>query len=482
MISFTLALVLLFAGYLFYGRLVEKIFGMNPCRPTPAVTMPDGIDYIPMKPWRIFLIQFLNIAGLGPIFGAIMGARFGSASFLWIVFGCIFGGAVHDYLSGMISIRHDGASLPEIHGRYLGNTIKGIMRVFTIFLMVMVGVVFVVGPADLLSGMTSGRPGPVFWIVVILLYYVCATLLPIDKIIGKVYPVFGICLLFMALSIMIYLYAAHPAMPELWQNLRNSHPAAGRNPLFPMLFISIACGAISGFHATQSPLMARCMTSEKMGRPIFYGAMIAEGIVALIWAAAATVFYNSPDYARQVAEFGSSAPRIVNFVTTTWLGRFGAVLALLGVVFAPITSGDTALRSVRLMCADILHYDQKPMRKRLVLAIPIFVAVFFLLLWNVNHPDGFNMIWNYFAWANQVLSVFTLWAVTVFLLENGKCYWLTLLPALFMTMVCSTFIFIAPDQGLGLARPIAYSLGGVCTVAAGIAFIVKAGKIHRSLS
>lgn len=476
MVSFAIALVLLVVGYLFYGKIIERIFGIEPERKTPALTMTDGVDYLPMKPWKIFLIQFLNIAGLGPIFGAIMGARFGTSSFLWIVFGSIFAGAVHDFMSGMISMRMNGASLPEIHGKYLGNGVKLIMRVFTILLMVLVGVVFVVGPADILAGLTPKSLNATFWIVVILVYYVCATLLPIDKIIGAVYPFFGFCLLFMAVSIMGYLFVKHPVMPEIWDGLQNRQPNAAVNPIFPMMFISIACGAISGFHATQSPLMARCITNEKQGRPIFYGAMITEGIVALIWAAAASVFFNDPQYSQQVSEFGTKAPAIVDFITRTWLGRFGAVLALLGVVFAPITSGDTAFRSVRLMCADMFHYDQKPIYKRLVIAVPLFVCAFFILLWDINNPNGFGIIWNFFAWANQTLAVFTLWAITIYLLENRKCFWITLIPALFMTMVCSTFIFIAPDQGFGLSKAVSYSIGGCVTLTTLILFIIKARK------
>ena len=288
MITFIISIILLVAGYFLYGRLIERIFGIDPKRATCATTKQDGVDYIPMKPWKIFLIQFLNIAGVGPIFGAIMGAQFGTASFLWIVFGSIFAGAVHDYLSGMISLRMDGASLPEIHGKYLGNGVKQFMRGFMVILMILVGAVFVSAPASLLSSLTSWKM--IYWIIIIFVYYAIATLLPIDKIIGKIYPIFGICLLFMVVSIMFAIFWYQPELPEIWEGMPNTHPQAEANPIFPMMFISIACGAISGFHATQSPLMARCMVNEKQGRPIFYGAMITEGIVALVWAAAATCF------------------------------------------------------------------------------------------------------------------------------------------------------------------------------------------------
>ena len=312
MITFTLCLLALVAGYFIYGRVVERIFGPDD-RKTPALTRTDGVDYIPMPTWKIFMIQFLNIAGLGPIFGAIMGAKFGTASYLWIVLGSIFAGAVHDYLSGMLSMRHDGESLPELIGRYLGVGAKQVMRVFTVVLMVLVGAVFVAGPAGLLAKLTPEALDTTFWIVVVFLYYVLATMLPIDKIIGKVYPVFAVALLFMAVGILVMLYVHHPALPELWDGLGNTHPDAAALPIFPIMFVSIACGAISGFHATQSPLMARCLKSERRGRPVFYGAMITEGIVALIWAAAATWFF------RENGMGESNAAVIVDAVTKEWL-------------------------------------------------------------------------------------------------------------------------------------------------------------------
>lgn len=471
MITFVLSLALLIVGYFTYGYFVEKVFGVDSSRPTPAYTKQDGVDYIPLKGWRIFLIQFLNIAGLGPIFGAIMGAKFGTASFLWIVFGSIFAGAVHDFFSGMISLRYDGDSLPEIHGRYLGNGVKQFMRGFMVLLMVLVGVVFVVGPADILADLTPSYLNSVFWVAVILVYYILATLLPIDKIIGKIYPIFGVCLLFMALGILGYILIAQPILPEVWHGLHNKQADPSANPIFPMMFVSIACGAISGFHATQSPLMARCMTNERQGRKIFYGSMITEGIVALIWAAAATVFFYSGDYADEVSALGSNAPKIVKFITENWLGTIGAVLALLGVVFAPITSGDTALRSARLIVADFLNYDQKPIVKRLIIALPIFAVTFIILLWDLKNPDGFNIIWNYFAWANQVLSAFTLWAISVYLLDKGpkNAYWITMVPALFMTFICSSFLGFA-KIGFNMPLTWSYVLGAVVSVASLVLF------------
>lgn len=445
MITFTLCLLALIAGYFLYGRVVERIFGPDD-RKTPALTRQDGVDYIPMSTWKIFMIQFLNIAGLGPIFGAIMGAKFGTASYLWIVLGSIFAGAVHDYLSGMLSMRHDGESLPELIGRYLGGTTKQVMRVFTVILMVLVGSVFVAGPAGLLANLTPEVLDTTFWIVVVFLYYILATLLPIDKIIGKIYPLFALALLFMAVGILAMLYVHRPALPELWDGLQNTHPDAASLPIFPIMFVSIACGAVSGFHATQSPLMARCLKSERHGRPVFYGAMITEGIVALIWAAAATYFFHENGMEE------TNAAVIVDAVTKDWLGTVGGVLAVLGVIAAPITSGDTAFRSARLIVADFLGMEQKTIRRRLYICIPMFLAAIALLLYSLSDAQGFDMIWRYFAWSNQTLSVFTLWAVTVYLVrvKSGYTYYITFIPALFMTAVCATYICVAPE-GFGLS-------------------------------
>ena len=460
MITFTLCLLALVAGYFIYGRVVERIFGPDD-RKTPALTRTDGVDYIPMPTWKIFMIQFLNIAGLGPIFGAIMGAKFGTASYLWIVLGSIFAGAVHDYLSGMLSMRHDGESLPELIGRYLGVGAKQVMRVFTVVLMILVGAVFVAGPAGLLAKLTPEALDTTFWIVVVFLYYVLATMLPIDKIIGKVYPVFAVALLFMAVGILVMLYVHHPALPELWDGLRNTHPDAAALPIFPIMFVSIACGAISGFHATQSPLMARCLKSERHGRPVFYGAMITEGIVALIWAAAATCFFHENGMGE------SNAAVIVDAVTKDWLGTVGGVLAVLGVIAAPITSGDTAFRSARLIVADFLGMEQRSVRRRLYICVPMFVLAVGLLLYSLRDAAGFDLIWRYFAWSNQTLSVFTLWALTVYLVRTGRggVFWVTGVPAMFMTAVCTTYICVAPE-GMGLAPGLSpYIAAGVLAVA-----------------
>jgi carbon starvation protein CstA len=463
MYTFTICLLLLVGGYFIYGSLVERIFKPDD-RQTPASAHPDGVDYIPMPGWKIFMIQFLNIAGLGPIFGAIMGAQFGISSYIWIVAGTIFAGATHDYLSGMLSLRHNGGSLPEIIGAYLGTTTKRIMIVFTVILLVLVGAVFVSGPAELIAGLTPKSLDATFWIIVIFAYYILATLLPIEKIIGKIYPVFAFALLFMAAGILLMLYLHHPPLPELTDGL-----TAGKQlnlPVFPMMFVSIACGAISGFHATQSPLMSRCMTSEKQGRCIFYGAMVAEGIVALIWAAAAMSFFgkNGISYVEEGKEALYTGAKVATSISKDWLGVFGGILAILGIIAAPISTGDTALRSARLMVADFLRISQKSISKRLLISIPIFLVTISILLYSLRDKDGFGIIWRYFAWCNQTLSVFTLWAITVYLVRRSKKYcWITLIPALFMTLVCVTYLCVAPE-GLGLSLTVSCTAGGVAVL------------------
>ena len=454
MITFVVSLVALVLGYFIYGRFVEKIFGPDN-RPTPAVAKADGVDFIVLPGWKIFMIQFLNIAGTGPIFGAIMGAKFGPVAYLWIVFGCIFAGATHDYLCGMLSMRHGGANLPEIIGHYLGNTTKQVMLVFSVFLLIMVGTVFVFSPAKILGDMwepqyiVDNYGQYVFWIAIIFIYYLIATMMPIDKIIGKIYPLFAFSLLFMAGALMVMLFVKMPDIPELWESgLGNIGTSVfGSNmSVFPGLFITIACGAISGFHATQSPLMARCVKSEKMGRPIFYGAMITEGIVALIWATVAMYFFYDQPTAGYLTIAGgeaavNDAPSVVNIICNDWLGLAGGILALLGVVAAPITSGDTALRSARLILADFIHLEQKSIAKRLYICLPIFAAVIALLVWQIANPKGFGLIWSWFGWSNQTLAVFTLWAITIYFVRQRKAYWVTLIPALFMTTVCTSFLF-----------------------------------------
>ena len=462
MVTFTAALLLLIVGYVVYGSFVNRIFGPDPKRTTPAVAMNDGVDYMPLPTWKIFMIQFLNIAGLGTIFGAIMGAQFGTASYLWIVIGTLLAGATHDFFAGCLSIRNNGANLPELIGKYLGASAKTVMNVLAIVLMVLVGAVFVSGPAELLAGMMPAALNVNFWIVAIFLYYILATLLPIDKIIGRIYPVFAIALLFMAVGVLVMLYVKQPALPEMWEGFGTKYDPS---PIFPMMFVSIACGAISGFHATQSPLMARCMTSEKYCRPIFYGAMVTEGIVALIWAAAATWFFSEHGTVDAATGIPYSGAKVATMISREWLGAIGGVVAILGIVAAPITSGDTALRSARLIIADFLHMEQKSIRRRLMICIPLFLVTAATLVYSLADADGFKIIWRYFAWCNQTLSVFTLWAITVYLVQEKKPYIITLIPALFMTCVSVTYICIAPE-GFQLPSALSSAIGATAVIAA----------------
>jgi carbon starvation protein CstA len=483
MITFIISLVALIVGYMVYGRFVERIIKPTD-NPTPAIAKADGVDYLVLPGWKIFMIQFLNIAGTGPIFGAIMGAKFGPVAYLWIVLGCIFAGATHDYLSGMLSVRNGGASLPDLIGKYLGNATKQVMLVFCVLLLMMVGTVFVFSPAKILGSIwepaffVENFGSYFFWIVVVFVYYIIATLLPIDKIIGKIYPLFAFSLIFMALALMVVLFVQWPTIPELWQNMENMGAERFDNGslIFPGLFITIACGAISGFHATQSPLMARCMKHERQGRPIFYGAMITEGFVALIWATVAMYFfYGEPAPGYQLIAGGvdalNDAPSVVNIICNDWLGIIGGILAMLGVVAAPITSGDTAFRSCRLIIADFLHMEQRTKTKRLAVSIPIFAVAIALLVWQMADKDGFNVIWGWFGWSNQTLSVFTLWTLTVYLARERKPYIITLIPALFMTVVCSTFLFVS-KQAFGLPVYVAYGLGSAVLTVAVIWFAI----------
>ncbi len=475
MITFIVSLVALVLGYLIYGAVMERV--MHPDdRETPAVRLADGVDYVVLPTWKVFMIQFLNIAGTGPIFGAIMGMWFGPASYLWIVLGCIFAGAVHDFLSGMLSLRSDGANLPTLIGQYLGGGTRNVMLVVIVALLVMVGAVFVYSPALILADIYGE---PLLWVAVIFVYYFIATLLPIDKIIGRIYPVFAIAMIVMALGLLVGLLVKMPHLPELWDmaNMdvwRHGQTLNGKdilgvteyiskNPLIPCLFITIACGAISGFHSTQSPMMARCLKSEKLARPVFYGAMITEGLVALIWATVSSYFFYYQGWKEVVSpetvnEFMAqvqtadgktliqyfSAPQVVNLVCSGWLGVLGGTVAILGVVAAPITSGDTALRSARLIIAEWLHADQHSMARRLMISVPVFAVSLLLLVWQMNNPDGFNVLWQYFGWCNQALSVFTLWALTVYLARNRKAWIITFIPAVFMTMVAVTFLTASP--------------------------------------
>ncbi len=449
MISFLVALAVLIGGYFIYGTLAERVFGIDANRATPALTKTDGVDFVPMPAWKVFLIQFLNIAGLGPIFGAIMGIMYGPAAYLWIVLGTILAGAVHDYISGMISLRAGGISLPEIVGIELGQGVKQVMRVFSIALLILVGGVFVVTTSGLIASLTPETLNASFWAIVIFIYYLLATMFPVDKLIGNIYPLFAAVLLFMAVGLVAVMLFGDVTVPEAFAGgLGNRYPAdmQATHPVFPMLCISVACGAISGFHATQSPMMARCITNERYGRPVFYGAMVAEGIVALIWAAATITFTHGYeglfDY---MSQEGHSPSTLIHVISTSWLGTVGGIIAIIGVIAAPITTGDTALRSARLIVADFAHISQSSVIKRGIISIPLFVLTYLVM------SIDFNVLWRYFAWSNQTLAVFTLWASTVYLARHKRCFYITLLPAMFMTVVCTSYLLIAPSpEGFGL--------------------------------
>lgn len=452
MITFLLSIGFLIAGYFIYGAWIDRKFGADAKRPTPAMTQSDGVDFVPMKNGKIFLIQFLNIAGLGPIFGAISGALWGPVAFIWIVFGCIFIGAVHDYFSGMLSVRHGGASIPEIVGQYLGIGAKRFMRVFALILMILVGVVFVKGPANILTSLTGMNVN--ILIVLIFIYYILATLFPIDKIIGKIYPVFGLTLLIMAFGILIMMLWNNLPIPELVpSNIVNMHSDSSAFPVFPLLFITIACGAVSGFHSTQAPMMARCIRNEKDGKKIFFGAMIAEGIVALIWAAVAMSFFGGVrELGDSMAAVGNNAAWAVNTICNSLLGQVGGFLAILGVVAAPITSGDTAFRSARLIIADSFKFSQGTISKRLYITVPLFlvgIALTFI---------DFGIIWRYFGWANQTLATIVLWAATVYAVKSTGKFWFVLIPSVLMTAVVVSYILIAPE-GFGLPKITSYLIG-----------------------
>lgn len=453
MVSFFVSLAILIVGYIVYGAIVEKVFKPDD-RPTPCMEHPDGVDYVPMSSGRAFLIQLLNIAGLGPIFGALSGAIWGPSVYLWIVFGTIFAGGVHDFLSGMLSIRNDGASISEIVGKYLGPVMKNIMRVFSVVLLVMVGVVFMVGPAGLLAKLTPNVLDVKFWTIVVLIYYFLATLLPIDKIIGKLYPIFGVCLIIMAVGIggaTVLRSGSHPMME---MTLKNLHPDG--KPIWPLMFITVACGAISGFHATQSPMVARCLKTEKDGRKIFYGAMVAEGIIALIWASAGIAFYNGTG--GLLAMNGGNSETVYD-MSIGLLGKVGGVLAMIGVIACPITSGDTAFRSARLTIADWFKIDQKDMKKRLSLSLPLLIVGYLISL------IDYQVVWRYFSWSNQTLAMMALWAGAVYLAGHvsAPASLMAALPATFMSAVSMTYILYA-DEGFKLSTKIAYPVGIVFAI------------------
>lgn len=489
MITFILSIILLVAGYLLYGRFVERFFGTSSQRPMPADVHNDGVDFMPLPTWKVFVIQFLNIAGLGPIFGAIMGAAYGPAAYLWIVLGCIFMGAVHDFFAGMMSVRCDGANMPDITGRYLGKGMKTVMNVVVCFLLLAVGVSFVTGPADLIASLTG--VGKEYWLYVIFAYYILATLLPVDKIIGNIYPFMGAALLFMAVGVGIMLVYGHFAgtheMIELTPStLKNWHSDPADNLIIPMLFIVVSCGAISGFHSTQSPLMARCLKNERYGRPIFYGAMIAEGIVALVWATAAMAYFGGPEGLNHAATEGimidgvltKVTPAIaVDMICRSWLGKVGAIIAVIGVVVCPITSGDTAFRSLRLTIADFLKSDQKPVFKRIAICVPIFALAYFCC------KMDFSTVWKYVGISNQLLATLVLWTAAAYLAKKGKAHWMCSLPAAFLTFVCVSYFIMAPNASGGLHLPpvAGYVSGCVASVSMLVFFAIRAKRCTSSL-
>ncbi len=484
MITFIVSILLLVAGYFLYGRFVARYLDVDPSRKTPAYELEDGVDFTPMPTWKVFVIQFLNIAGLGPIFGAIMGAAYGPAAYLWIVIGCIFMGAVHDFSAGMMSIRNGGANMPDITGKYLGRGMRGVMNVIVAFLLLAVGVSFVTGPSDLIASLTGINKE--IWLYVIFAYYLLATLLPIDKIIGTIYPFMGAALLFMAVGVGIMMIigdiqGVHEMIELTPATLKNYHFDPSDNIMIPMLFIVVSCGAISGFHSTQSPLMARCLKNEKHARPVFYGAMIAEGIVAMVWATAAMAYFGGPDGLNSAMNDGvmvngaltKITPAIaVDMICRSWLGKVGALIAVIGVVVCPITSGDTAFRSLRLTVADFLKSDQKPIAKRLMISIPIFALAFFCC------KMDFSTIWNYVGIGNQLLASLVLWTAAAYLISRGKQHWMCSLPATFLTFVCVSYFIMAPlkNGGLHLSPMIGYVAGIVVALALLIFCIVKGRK------
>ncbi|HOZ31188.1 MAG TPA: carbon starvation CstA family protein [Bacteroidales bacterium] len=462
MITFIVSILALIAGYFVYGRFAAKYVGEDQSKLTPAVIINDGVDYTPMPLWKVFIIQFLNIAGLGPIFGAILGAAYGPMAYIWIVLGCIFMGAGHDYFSGMLSIRNNGASLPELVGKYLGNGTRNFLRFFTLILLIFVGVAFVSGPAKLLSVLTGG--GLQIWLYVIFAYYFVATMFPINKIIGKIYPFFGAVLLIMAFMIsgvMIYKYSNGTlSLHDInIHDFKNFHRNPQSNLLYPMMFIVISCGAISGFHATQSPMMARCLKNEKHARPAFYGAMIAEGIVAIIWATVAMNYFGDVHGLNYTLSNPTQDPAwIVNEICNSWLGRFGAAIAIIGVVVCPITTGDTAFRSARLTIADSFKFDQKSIKNRLFVAIPLFI-VGFLLTFLLS--EQFGTVWKFVGISNQILAAITLWTIAMYFALNKKNHLIMSIPAFILTVICFTYLLIAPVKtgGLGISGNISYIIG-----------------------
>ena len=469
MISLLISFAVLIIAYHTYSKVVVKAFGPDD-RKTPAIALEDGVDYVPMKPWRAFLVELLNIAGTGPIFGALMGACFGPVVFLWIVLGGVLAGGVHDYMVGMVSERHGGKSIAELSGIYLGKPMKWIMRGFSVLLLLLTGTVFVTSPAALLTRLTQGGLSVTFWVVVILVYYVLATLLPIDKVIGKLYPVFGVVLMVMAFGILGGIIFGGYQLPEI--SLANLHPEG--LPIWPFMFVTVACGAISGFHATQAPMVSKCITSEKVGRRVFYGAMLKESMIALVWAAGGVAFYGATG-GLQAALSSMGQSGTVYDIATGMLGTAGGILAIIGVVACPITSGDTAFRSARLILSEITGLDQKPIRNRLVITLPL------LGIAAVLTQIDFNILWRYFSWSNQTLAMITLWMVSAYLMKSNENVWTSLIsaiPATFMSAVTMTYILEA-SEGLGLRKVVAYPAGMIFAVACFGFYLTQVVRIVR---
>ena len=460
MVTFILCIAFLIVGYLIYGKYVTKVFGPDD-RETPAYAVNDGVDYVPMPTWKVFLIQLLNIAGTGPIFGALGGALFGPVAYLWIIFGNVFAGAVHDYMCGMLSMRHNCASVSELTGHYLGKGMLQVMRVFSVILLVMCGVVFTTGPAGLLAMLTPEVLDSTFWMWVVMIYYMIATFVPIDKVIGKLYPLFGICLIVMAVGVSgSMLFSGNYVMPELWSNFANQHPSG--TPIWSFMFISIACGAISGFHATQSPMMARCCKSEKEGQKVFYGAMIAEGIIAMVWCAAGCTIYESRE---ALLAAGGGVSSVVYAVCQSTMGKVGGALALIGVVVCPISSGDTAYRSARLTIADWFKIDQADWKKRLALTVPLLGIGA-----AICHID-YSIVWRYFSWSNQTLAMIALWAAATYLAQQKKNFWICAIPATFMSAVSMTY-FMAAGECMGLLwKPLGWEMSTYYPIAVAVGII-----------
>ncbi|MDI7740858.1 carbon starvation CstA family protein [Lysinibacillus fusiformis] len=470
MITFLVCIVILIVGYFTYGKYVEKVFGEKPKRPTPAYVNADGVDYVPMSTPKNSLIQLLNIAGTGPVFGPIAGALYGPVAFIWIVVGCIFAGAVHDYLTGMISIRNKGAHLPELVSKFLGKFMKHVVNVFALLLLLLVGTVFVSSPAMLISNLMDGKVALALIVGVIFFYYILATLLPVDKIIGRLYPYFGALLVLSAAGVGIGLVFTGAPIPEL--SFQNMHP--GNLPIFPLIFFTITCGALSGFHATQTPIISRTTQNEKQGRKIFYGMMIAEGVIAMIWAAASMSLFGGYGGLSELIAAGGPAA-VVSEVSLLMLGSIGGTLAVLGVIVLPITSGDTAFRAARMIIAEYFKFPQAKLTSRLWIAIPLFVISYGLT------KIDFNILWQYFSWANQVTAVIALWVGAMYLFLAKKNHWIATVPASFMTYMVIVYILYEPTMGFGIPLNASF-IGGLVAAAVLIGIFFASAHKKRGTS